>query len=153
MVTVFMGRKAEDWAAIDDVMRSHDIPNGVALGARLKPPKSKRDPMDGRVLVVDSKNPERVLGSIPRPGGNSPRLDGGDRYRMALMGRLATCFEPDFSPMSQQSISYIDFGFRAVNWTVVLTTGAPLDQLVQIKDFRLPGEDAEQAYTRQMYAR
>jgi hypothetical protein len=115
-------------------------------------PQPKPDPMAGRVEVRDSKNTDRVLGSIPRPRGNVPKLDGGDRYRMTTCGPI-TAFEFDSSAACSPTVYVVDFGFRCVNWTVVLITEAPLDMLVRIDDFRLPGENAEQAHVRRMYAR
>jgi hypothetical protein len=51
------------------------------------------------------------------------------------------------------SVSHVRFTFRAVNWQVVLVTDVGLDVLVQISDFRFPGETDEQAHVRGMYAR
>lgn len=120
---------------------------------RPEAPKPKADPMAGRVLIVDVKNTDRVLGSIPRPTGNSPKCDGGDSYVVAVMGPISvSAFDP-YASIMDTSVSHVRFGFRAVNWNVVLTTGAPLDHLAQIRDFRFPGESEEQAHCRQMYAR
>jgi hypothetical protein len=46
------------------------------------------------------------------------------------------------------SVQHVRFGFRCVDWNVVLTTDAPLDLLVRLEDFRLPGEKTEQAERR-----
>lgn len=152
----YLGRTEGFWFDTMKAMEKHNVRNPQELRKRLETAdaadKKKPDPMEGRVLVVDRKNPDRVLGSIPRPRGDSPKLDGGDRYRMVTMSRLSVY---DFNPTApiEASVSYVDFGFRAVNWTVVLTTDASLDLLVKIEDFRLPGEDAEQVHVRQMYAR
>jgi hypothetical protein len=120
-------------------------------GALPKPPKA--DPMAGRVEIRDSKNTDRVLGSVPRPSGASPRLDGGDGYNMAIMGRLSISAMP-YDPCEDMArVSHVRFGFRCINWNVVLVTDASLELISQIKDFRFPGEDEEQAHVRQMYAR
>lgn len=123
-----------------------------AIEPFVRKPQPKVDPMVGRVLIVDSKNPDRVLGSVERPRGSSPRLDGGDCYNMAVMSPLSVTMRDPYSPI-EHSVSYVRFGFRCVNWTVVLTTDASLDLLAKLDSFRFPGEDAEQAHVRGMYAR
>jgi hypothetical protein len=115
-------------------------------------PAAKADPLAGRVLVVDSKNPDRVLGSIERPRGNSPRLDGGDCYNIAVAPRITAAYVMPYDPCEEPaSIMHVRFGFRCVNWQVVLTTDASLETLTKIEHFRLPGETAEQAHVRSMY--
>lgn len=154
MTNKLYGRDFEHWAEVDSVMKKHSITTAKSLDAKLsKKPAKPVNPMDGRVLIVDSKNTDRVLGSIPRPAGASPRLDCGDCYNVAVMGRinLATLYDPMFDTVSP-SVSHVRFGFRVVDRTVVLTTSAPLDLLAQIRDFRFPGESEEQAHVRQMYS-
>lgn len=125
-----------------------------ALARAFKAEQPKVDPMAGRVEVRDSKNTDRVLGSVPRPTGNTPSLNGGDRYSMVVMGRmnLACELDPMLNPAMETAISRVDFGFRCVNWNVVLITDARLDTLMLIRGFRLPGETEEQAHVRLMYS-
>ena len=150
MKETFMGRHFAYWAAVDRAMEKHGIKTACQLDKALEKPKP--DPMVSRVEIRDSKNTDRVLGSVPRPSGNSPRLDGGDWYNIAVARRISISAMP-YDPCADLSVSYVRFGFRDINWTVVLVADASLELLSQIEDFRFPGEDAEQAHVRRMYAR
>jgi hypothetical protein len=99
-----------------------------------------------RVEIRDAKNHERLLGSVERPRGRSPRLDGGDCYNMAILPpRTVTSFYDAAAMPSEIQLKYVRFGFRAFDWKVVMITDAPLTDLMQLEGFRLPGETDDQA--------
>ena len=97
-----------------------------------------------RVDIRDSKNIDRLLGSIERPSGASPRLDGGDCYNMAVIPRM-TPFRYDQPFFPETSATIVRFGFRAYDWQIVMITDAPLDVLSKLEGFRFPGESARAA--------
>ncbi|MEZ2409818.1 hypothetical protein AB6806_23790 [Bosea sp. RCC_152_1] len=140
------GKDISHYIAVSNVMDKHGLKDAKdldkALRAFLKP--------EQRVQIVDSKNHDRVLGSIPRPSAKP-------------MGR---CFEFTLSP----PISFMDVAEGPVSMSlyrialeierrfdgweseIYFSTSAPLDRLVQLRDFRLPGETRHDAEAR-LYSR
>jgi hypothetical protein len=136
---------------IAPVLHRHKITSASQLDRRLTAPAPKPDPMEGRALVVDSKNPDRILGSIERPRGASPKLDGGDCWNVMVPQPVTAGPMEPYEYMAMPSPLVVRFGFRCADWKVVLSTDAKLDLLLKIEHFRLPGETAEQAHVRSMY--
>jgi hypothetical protein len=105
-----------------------------------------------KVEVRDSKNKDRVLGSIINP----PTKRG--RYmRFPVMERLPSMIPPA-DPMEMLDIKSVDL---EIDWRVedsgytqraVFLTDAPLDRLMMMSNFRLPGETEEGAHIRRRYA-
>lgn len=147
MTTTLLGREVGEWASIGRSMEKRGIRNARQLEDRLK----RGDKNEGRVEVRDSKNPDRLLGSMNRPSMPNSQHD---RLRVACLSRIsASPFDYRSVEMMEASISTVDFALRSVGWNVVLTTDASLELLVRIDGFRLPGESEEQAHVRNMYAR
>lgn len=104
-----------------------------------------------RVTVVDSKNHERVLGTIPAPTD----VPLGRSYNMALYRNLAFARLSDYAV---PDITYVRFdivvthGVQRTGWQVItqygLATDAKLEDLAYLDDFRFPGESDRSAYMR-----
>jgi hypothetical protein len=134
----FYGRPFDEWVAYDHVLKAYDVKSPKHLNEKLG--KASRKEPEPRVNVVDSRNLQRVLGSIPRP------VFQGDYYRMAVMPRRAVCYADAFSPTCPVSVDTVTFRRERLNsdcgWSVtpLLSTSDPLDLLMKIDGFRLPGE-------------
>lgn len=94
---------------------------------------------DGRVWVVDSKNHERILGTMPRP----LMLQGTEFALSYVVGPYtdpALYWGGDWPPRpSSVRFSKVfveaDGGWSQIG---VLATSAPLESLMCLPDFRLP---------------
>lgn len=101
-----------------------------------------------RVEVVDAVNTNRILGTLPKPD-----MKGGfDRLRMPCMGRPALDFR-QVSFDEVMNVTYVDCEARIIRTGPldakgVLATHNTLEDLMKVRDFRLPGETAEAAARR-----
>lgn len=145
---MLFGRTFDDWRYIDTVMQAHDIKTPKQLNERLGPAAS-------RVNVYDSRNPDRLLGSVARP---TTPANGCDRYRLSVMPRMPRLMSTSVGPETELRYTTIDFAYdhRASpdKWTVeaILTTSATLNDLMKLREFRLPGETNQHAEHRQYCA-
>lgn len=133
-------------AEVAAVMDAHEIKTAKDLNDRLGAVKSPR------VTVVDSKNHERVLGSVPRPD----RPAYGRSFEFAVLSPVSARYQPmDFETREAISRVSMQLERRTDGWTTeaFFATSAPLDTLVQLRDFRLPNETHNQARARQDVAR
>jgi hypothetical protein len=102
--------------------------------------------------VYDKGNKDRLLGYHPRWAANDPW------HQYMVMPPLRACYsEPDLMQCSV-SCSRIEFmRYTKISddgWKldVVLITDAPLQDLMMLRDFRLPGETAPEAEERRWRA-
>lgn len=108
---------------------------------------------DTRVLVRDSINRERVLGTLPRLAIR----DRGRYLRMAVMPKMPSILDkPEDIPVVVDFRTVdlrLDYTTYEDGWRQKLEyfTNAPLDDLMNVRDFQLPGENAEAAYRRTYY--
>ena len=117
------------------------------------------DADEKRVSIYDRKNPERYLGSIPRPSGTV----NGRTYTFPVMTFPRELFPPtDEEPVLEDykapgfdrldmhlSERLADGGWKRF---VVFETNAPLSQLMLLQDFRLPRENKAAAKRRRYYS-
>lgn len=108
-----------------------------------------------RVPVVDSKNHERVLGTIPAPS-DEPL---GRFFKMAVcrnlvLARLSAHAMPEITHVT---LDIVILGGQFEGWKMVqqmgLATSAKLEDLMMLSDFRLPGESAAEARHREQARR
>lgn len=104
-----------------------------------------------RVTVVDSKNHERVLGTIP-----APRTEPLGRYFAFPIFRNDRAYLTKagyaMPGVDEMRLEIVNLTTKFVGWTHVtelgLSSAAPLEDLMKLRDFRLPGEDFRSAYHR-----
>lgn len=147
----FLGRSEMEWDAIDTVLRDYLIKDGKQLRQVLAA-KAPKPVAEKRLNVVDSRNHERILGSIPQP--HVPHPGAGLVITFPCMPLRCVTSGPD--------LSIPETSFRTVNmtierrhldaWTTVpyLATSTPLEDLTLVEDFRLPGETRQEAEMRRV---
>lgn len=103
-----------------------------------------------RIDVVDQLNNKRLLGSVPKPYQKltSPY------YSFAFCSSSYACvFDPNLTP-AVTNVGRIDMVITWIDsedsWTkrAAFATYSHLKDLLQVRDFRLPGESDEAAYYR-----
>jgi hypothetical protein len=138
MTGTLHGRSFAEWSKINDVLEKHCIGNAKTLENALKRPER-------RIPVYDAMNRARFLGTLP-PIEMSP---GTHHYRMAIMPSLNSVYVTDAPPFNPRTQS-IEFTVDVDHCTLsaVYLTRAPLDLLLRIGTFHLPGESEKQAQER-----
>jgi hypothetical protein len=109
-----------------------------------------------RVEVYDRRNPERLLGTLPRPDVPA----NGGPISVAVMPRFSPFYDEPLRPLAPAHYAHKvlhfqpDKRYSEGGWKidVAVTTDAPLDDLMRLQDFRLPGEDARAARMRRDFA-
>lgn len=103
-----------------------------------------------RLEVVDAENPKRLLGTVHRQAVplHSPRV------RVAVLGRLfaSAPYERVIAPTADISSADFEVAYQPHSGGALkvaqLRTSASLGTLMDIRDFRLPGETARRAKER-----
>ena len=104
-----------------------------------------------RIDVYDAKNPERLLGSLPKPTTHSPV------FHIAVLPRLQPVYEYKINEALDLRLDKITLERHAIysngGWDVEIAaiTRTPLEILLRHPDFRLPGESEYGAEIRRRY--
>lgn len=137
-----MGKPIQHFVEVAHVMGAHDIETAKELNDKLGAVKWPR------IKVVDSCNRSRLLGTLKRPE-EAPR---GPRLRMVVMEQLRWRDEWFDTPVVDQQVNSIDFEIVELRkgWDIelALATSDHLNLLLELPEFRLPGETASQAKRR-----
>lgn len=143
MIDTLYGRPFRDWAHIDDIMKERHLDGPQELRAALN------RKVEVSIDVRDEANPARLLGRLVRKP--TEKLTG-DRLDMMVRARLGV---PSFSPLAPEpaelNISRITFrvSYRRTpdgyGQIAEFLTDTPLGVLMLHPDFRLPGENEQQA--------
>lgn len=109
--------------------------------------------MKPRTEIRDELNKNRLLGSIPRP----ELINSQPYFRVLMMSRLRDYDNLRMMPPMMPTVDTLDL---RLDWFEedggwgrrhVFVTMAPLDKLMRVLDFCLPGETDEQANHRRFY--
>jgi hypothetical protein len=152
MIDTFIGRPVSDWLDIDRFLQSNNIKNAAELADRL----GMKEAISRTLRVVDSKNHKRILGHLLI----RPHLD------IRKDNELRVAVSPSLRRGYRETVMPYDLGVNVLRlrieretfdggWTYTpyLTTDDPLDQLMLVDDFRLPGETPRQADERRYRGR
>jgi len=145
MIEKLFGKSLAHWDNIMHVMET----NGIDT------PEQLRDRLRGtgkRVLtVVDAGNKDRVLGIFVNP----PPSFNGNYLRVCVMPRTScVAAYSNMDAIQTMRVDTVDF---ALGWRTsadgydrhaILTTTSPLETLMSLREFRLPGESERQAHER-----
>jgi hypothetical protein len=151
MVDTLFGRSFEHWHDVDNVMARYGIETAPQLRNKLQLLTEKPE---SRIEVYDAVNRDRLLGTIPKPSMQ------GRFVQMAVLPRMAVC---DFRAVSYDEIAEVTYtkvtmeadikrGPNPLDVKGVLTTHDKLNDLLKLRDFRLPGESEHQAEQRRYYS-
>jgi hypothetical protein len=138
----FLGKPAAFWYQVHNTLEANKLLDLAKLEARL----AATD--DSRIEVRDAKNPERLLGSIPRPAW-SPAM----RFiRMSVMQPMSIRAYSYNDPLPEDlRVTTVSLGLAFRGYTPYLGTSDELNLLVGLRDFRLPGESEMQAAERHRF--
>jgi hypothetical protein len=138
-IDTFLGRDYSYWAELDILLQRNGVRDLADLKARIEKPK--------RVEVYDSISKERLLGTLPKPTVNAPFL------QMPTYSRGVCDFrQVSYDDIATVQVATFEVGVRKgknlLDVSGVLRTGEPLAKLMQLSDFRLPGETRHDAERR-----
>lgn len=139
------GRPFSEWRELNNVLKKHDIDSARELNEALKKRCDKE-----RVEVFCRLNQKRLLGTMPRL-----RMPVAHTHiRLATMGKIAgvsACSPSDRCEAIETVtlIAEVVRGEDVLDVKGILVTDAPLKTLMQLRDFRLPGESKDAADMRQ----
>lgn len=130
------GRPITDWRKLDIAIRE----SGVGVDAFIKL-AAKPDTL----AVYDIANPKRLLGTLDVRGIN---LGDHDTFRLAGYARLEPYYATGWGSLGEPSYTVVTFTIRRVpkgfDTTTQLHTETPLERLMQLRNFYLPGETKRQ---------
>lgn len=136
------GKSAPYWAQIGSILDAYGIDCPSKLVEKLNPKKT-----ESRVDIYDAINMDRLLGSVPKP-----EWRGGYSLRVATYpGRATVSARPwDDPTLSLKTIDFTASIKRSgpLDVEAILTTHDRLNDLMAIRDFRLPGESHAEAERR-----
>lgn len=146
MIDMLFGRAFSYWAKVKRILDEHAIDTPEELEQAL-------DPWPKKIPVYDSRNNSRLLGHVHEVSRNNIRPS--QNLRMAITGPLTVVpWEKDVS---------FDRGFKTVDFTIdkqtkdgwvytpILLTSTPLEDLMKLRQFTLPGETRRQADERRYH--
>jgi hypothetical protein len=134
------GRSVGDWCDINEVLDRHRIKDAKELDAKLTQPKVN----ERRIEVRDEKNTDRLLGTMPEVA----IAESAKHWRAATMSRIPVgVYGRDFDdePVAVKTVTLTK---HVRGWKVCFVTTDTLDDLMRLRDFRLPGESEEAAHQR-----
>lgn len=136
MIDMLFGRAFSYWAKVKAILDEHAIDTPEELEQAL-------DPWPKKIPVLDSKNKSRVLGHLHDIRRSNLRTGTSLRMALALpVYRPVTPWENDLSSVSMKTVEFSIDKETKDGWvyTPVLTTSSPLDDLMKLRQFTLPGE-------------
>jgi hypothetical protein len=148
MKEILLGRTVREWIEIERVLSANDIGDAVTLQNRLGFNRVRS------LNVYDYANEKRLLGVLRNP----PSIGNGHTAMFlecvippgpASVGK----FDPNMDMMLNLYRVRFDIRFNdrsedGFERRATLHTDTPLDKLMQLENFRLPGESERQFYER-----
>lgn len=137
----FLGRAFSYWAKVAAILDNNAIDTPEDLEQAL-------DPWPKKIPVFDSKNKSRLLGHVHEI--RRTNLRHGNSIKMALalpVYRPLTPWEDDLNSVSMKAVEFSIDKETKDGWvyTPVFLTSSPLDDLMKLRQFTLPGETRKQA--------